>query len=354
MIDAPLYIANTEATLRAIVFANRVAKMIERKRRQALAISSENNAGISYQYELISPFGEIDRMIRRTAPLLVRQHFNQITEIISEKLMNIFPIAYVEARSKIAQSIFPGMSAFQVNQIVTKQMIPQKIIRKMTRGASPSVTASIISITGDPVKRRQLINEYFERLRSSAYASVRTGMASMYGETNQIVYGSIPADVIGFQVLGILDNRIRPEHRARHGTIYYKNPGVGRPGFSQMPNPPLEADGSYAYNCRCTLIPVFKGDETKAKDIRGRVIPNAKIFSEWFDRQNGRAKSAIVGKSRLLAAVARRGGGEPNWIEFLDPKTGTLMSAKEIKNESNRKRSNRIRKISQMMASSKI
>lgn len=350
MIDAALYIANTEATLRGIALANKVAKMIDRKHKQALSISSENHAKVSYQYELISPFNEIEGIVKYAAPLLVRQHFNSITEIISKKLINTF----TEARSKIAQSIFPGMSAFQVNQIVTKENITQKVIRRMTRGASPSVTASIISITGDPIKRKQLLDQYFAKLRTAAYASVRNGISSMYGNTNQIVYGSIPADVIGFQVLGILDNRIRPEHRARHGTIYYKNPGIGRLGFSQMPNPPLEADGSYAYNCRCTLIPVFKGDETKARDIRGRVIPNAKVFSEWFDGQSGRAKSAIVGKSRLLAAVARRGGGEPNWIEFLDPKTGMLMSAKEIKNESNRKRINRIRKISEMMASSKI
>lgn len=341
MIDAPLYIANTEATLRAIVLASKVAKMIDRKHRQALAISSEKKTNSSYQYELISPFDEINRMVKTSAPGLVRQHFNAITEILAKRVMQTI----AEARSRIATTVFPGLSAFQVNQIVTKELIPQRIINKMLRGASPTATASILAITGNPAERQRLINEYFRRLRTAAYSSVRTGMSSMYGSTNQIVYDSIPADVIGFQVLGILDNRIRPKHRARHGTIYYKNPGVGRPGFAQMPNPPLEEDGSYAYNCRCTLIPVFKGDDTKARDIKGRIIPNAKVFSEWFDRQSDSAKKAVVGVKRFKIAAQRRGGGSPNWIEFLDAKTGILMTDQEIKNESNRKRINRIRKL---------
>ncbi len=350
MIDAPLFIANTEATLRAIVLANRVAKMIDRKMAQAISISNNAQGPINYQYEIVSPIVEVSRLFNRFAPALARRHYEQITEIIASKLKE----EVIEARSQIAKTVFPGLSAKQVNAIVTKPVLTQRVMRQLLRGSSPSATASFISITSNPQERRRLIEEYFRRLRNVAYTSVRTAMAMVYAQVNGQVYDAIPADVIGFQVLGILDNRIRPTHRARHGTIYYKNPGVGRPGFNQMPNPPLEADGSYAYNCRCSLIPVFKGDDTKARDIRGRVIPNARVFSEWFDRQTERARIAIVGVKRYQAAKAKNNDRHPSWVDFLDPKTGMLMDVQDIKQESARKRASRILKINSMMAASKI
>lgn len=52
----------------------------------------------------------------------------------------------------------------------------------------------------------------------------------------------------------------RPEHRARHGTIYYKRPAPGQKGLDEMPRPPFESprDGStLAYNCRCWISPVW-------------------------------------------------------------------------------------------------
>jgi hypothetical protein len=63
--------------------------------------------------------------------------------------------------------------------------------------------------------------------------------------------------VVGYQVNAIRDQRTRPAHLARHGTVYYRNPRRGQLGFDQMPHPPLEADGTMAHNCRCFLTPVF-------------------------------------------------------------------------------------------------
>jgi len=342
MIDAPLFIANTETTLRSIAFATKVVRTIDRKHKEALLSLDRNKFGSNFEYETMSVFAAIMRLVSHDAPALIKKHYNEITEIISDKIEH----TVMEARSKIATTVFPDLSAQQVSLIVANQQIPQKIYNALKRGgSSPRQIASMIAIMGNPAERRRLLDDYFRRLRNAAYTSVRTGMASMAGQVNREVYDSIPADVIGFQVLGILDNRIRPAHRARHGTIYYKVPGVDRPGFEQMPNPPLEADGSYAFNCRCSLIPVFKGDDTKARDIRGRIIPNAKVFSVWFDRQTQAAKIAIVGKKRYMAAVARKGGGSPNWIEFLDSRTGILMTDKEIENETRTKRKNRIARL---------
>ncbi len=70
------------------------------------------------------------------------------------------------------------------------------------------------------------------------------------------------SNLIGWQVLGILDNRIRPKHRHRHGDTFYYHPRPERNerGMDECPNPPYESprDGNtLAYNCRCRIVPLF-------------------------------------------------------------------------------------------------
>ena len=67
--------------------------------------------------------------------------------------------------------------------------------------------------------------------------------------------------VIGYQIHALLDERTRPEHRKRNGTIYYAHPVGDQLGYDQMPDPPHEADGSLAWNCRCYLTPVLRDQE---------------------------------------------------------------------------------------------
>jgi SPP1 gp7 family putative phage head morphogenesis protein len=59
----------------------------------------------------------------------------------------------------------------------------------------------------------------------------------------------IPDLVTGYQILATLDSRTRPEHRKRHGTIFHRDPKSGEHGFAEMPHPPVEADGTLAWNC---------------------------------------------------------------------------------------------------------
>lgn len=72
------------------------------------------------------------------------------------------------------------------------------------------------------------------------------------------------AGLVGWQVLSMLDERVRPKHRERHGRVYYYNPRPerGERGMDEMPNPPYESPndgGVWAPNCRCVLVPVFEG-----------------------------------------------------------------------------------------------
>ncbi len=62
--------------------------------------------------------------------------------------------------------------------------------------------------------------------------------------------------IAGFTVHATFHNT-RPEHAARDGTTYWKNPRPGQKGMDECPRPPLEADGSIAWNCACWLTPVL-------------------------------------------------------------------------------------------------
>lgn len=170
-------------------------------------------------------------------------------------------------------------------------------------------------------------------------------MSEVVGESGKRAYESLPADLVGFQVHGILDDRIRPAHRDRNGTVYYKKPRYDNPGLDQMPNPPLEADGSIAYNCRCWLTPVMTLGAQKFYDFKKRLIPNPKIFNDWFNSSTKDKQIMAIGVKRYNAASKKLKKGEKlEWKHLLDPVTGLLLDEKQIAAESYQKRTARIKK----------
>jgi len=200
------------------------------------------------------------------------------------------------------------------------------------------------------MKRQNLLEQYFRAMRNNAYTIARTSMSELIGKAGKIAYESLPKDLVGFQVHGILDERIRPAHRARNGTIYYKKPRYDNPGFDQMPNPPLEADGSMAYNCRCWLTPIMSLDAQKFFDFKGRIIPNAKIFNEWFSTSSKDRRIMAVGVRRYNAAMKRlRKGEKLEWASMLDPVTGMLLDEKQLLAETPQKRAARIKKAKKVI-----
>lgn len=68
---------------------------------------------------------------------------------------------------------------------------------------------------------------------------------------------SFGPDLLGFQIHATLDSATRPEHRKRDGTKYYFDPKPGQKPMSECPDPPLEADGSISWNCRCWRSPLL-------------------------------------------------------------------------------------------------
>lgn len=101
------------------------------------------------------------------------------------------------------------------------------------------------------------VRPMLDGVRYRARRLARTyGMAIAHDSQMQ-AHAAVDDLIIGYKIIATLDSKTRPEHRKRNGTIYYKQPKAGQKGLDQMPDPPREADGTLAWNCRCILSPVL-------------------------------------------------------------------------------------------------
>lgn len=160
-----------------------------------------------------------------------------------------------DARTATGEVIIEPPPAFEIMRIVgpaplrlTKLFDPDRIAAQVWAGIADGQNRTQIAKTlstflnGDMVAARRVART--EGLRVATAMTLQT--------SEQI------ADlVVGYQVYAVLDDRTRPEHRARDGTIYYRNPKSGQKGLDQMPQPPIDPGGKLAYNCRCFISPVF-------------------------------------------------------------------------------------------------
>ena len=80
--------------------------------------------------------------------------------------------------------------------------------------------------------------------------------------------------VVGYQVHSALAETTRPEHRRRHLTMYFREARPGEKGMDEMPRPPLEADGSVAWNCLCYLTPILNDG---SRDPSPAVLPSTAL-----------------------------------------------------------------------------
>ncbi len=341
-------IEQIEANYDTIKIANRVSAIVEKRKKAAL--SGDNYSTIDkIEYQLGIVYNDISELITSVAPFFLQKHSRKINKILRNALLGK---DIEEGRKSIARQVFGDIPKEVVAQIVRNQNVPARILKAMQRTRmTPRAYAQAIAIQRDPVIRASLVSNYFNMVRNTAYTVTRTSAAAMMGQARMRAYGAIPKDLVGFQVHGILDERIRPAHRARNGTIYYKNPNYGQPGLPEMPNPPLEADGSTAFNCRCWLTPILSSLSNKFYDFKGRIIPNARIFDEWFGSSVKDLQILAIGVKRYNAATKRlRKGEQLKWHHLLDPVSGMLLDSDEIANETPTARANRIKKAKNLIA----
>lgn len=302
---------------------------------------------VKYNTDIV--YAEVQDFVEKRSTRLMEVYLRNLGTIITS---TIEKYSLQEAKKTINKTFFPGVPKEQILRIIRGEQIGKRILSKMSKsGMPPSVLASLALIQNDPMKRQRVLSDYFIRMRNNAYTIARTAMSGMAGKIGKAAYEALPRDLVGFQVHGILDDRIRPAHRARNGTVYYKKPRYGNKGFDEMPNPPLEADGTIAYNCRCWLTPIMSLDSNKFYDFKGRIIPNAKIFDEWFSTSSKDRQILAIGVRRYNAAIKKLKKGERlKWEHILDPVTGMLLDENSIKSESPQKRSARIKKAKKVIS----
>lgn len=106
------------------------------------------------------------------------------------------------------------------------------------------------------------LQKQFDGYAAAARRVARTEGLRVATETQLSASEQLSDMITGYQILATLDDRTRPEHRERHGRIYYRDPKGNQKGFDEMPRPPIDPGGEMAWNCRCTMAPVFAGEET--------------------------------------------------------------------------------------------
>ncbi len=221
---------------------------------------------------------------------------------------------------------------------------PQRLAETVAQGVAAGDTQQQIARRLLPV---------VDGVRSTARRIARTEGLRVAQEIQVRAWDGLGEMLQGYQIRAVLDERTREEHRLRNGTIYYKDPKPGQHGLEECPRPPLEADGTIAWNCRCTLSPVLAPpdylDASALKlfrDNESMLVPDPATYSDWFAGAGPRARRVAVG-TRRYAAAREVIGSEPGYEIFVDPDddAGGLMSIDRLRNEGAFERTKRINRV---------
>lgn len=165
----------------------------------------------------------------------------------------------------LIDAILPPLDREAVRRVVYGSGWLQTI-QSLTRLASPESLAAQIAgavQAGQSVQQiAATIRPFVQGVQTSARRVARTAGLWVAHQAELDVYRGLENDVIaGYTVRAVLDGRTRPEHRARDGQQFWCRPTGGQKGLSEMPRPPREADGTFAFNCRCWLEPILTAEQ---------------------------------------------------------------------------------------------
>lgn len=305
-------------------------------------------------------------------------HKATVSEVVSEAPRSVLTLALQqkgdlteakltpEQQAQVKAQLFDPLDEQATSQIVFAPSATtswQARIAAQTKLAPPDQVAALViqgMAAGQTVQQlAKSIEPAVQGVRTSARRVARTeGMRVAHAARLQ-AFDDLGDMVIGYQIHATMDWRVRPHHAARNGNIYYKNPGAGQLSVAEMPHPPIEEDGTVAFNCRCYLTPVFDADPVIENDpaLKALFTDNDKklvsdpvVYSEWFNNATEQERKWAVGVRRLAAAKANlQPGEELTWAHVLDPETGQLIPADKLQMESEADRLERIQKVNEVM-----
>ncbi|CAB4160544.1 Phage head morphogenesis domain [uncultured Caudovirales phage] len=264
--------------------------------------------------------------------------------------------------NEIQRMLFPALSDRKVQDIVFSPSAGTSWTARMTqltRLAPPDQVAALVTqwaAQGRPPRDLEAaLLPLVNGVRSTARRVARTEGQRVANKVRMEAYSGLEDVIAGYQIHGTMDSRIRPHHAARNGTIYWKDPKPGQPGLRDLPHPPMEADGTVAHNCRCWVTPVLSVDQEIVddpaaqqlfKNNEGKLIPDPTVYSDWFQTAPQNERAYAVGPKRMAAVVSRLLPGQADdWSNYVNDKTGKLLTAKEIRSETPAKREKRIKNV---------
>jgi SPP1 gp7 family putative phage head morphogenesis protein len=114
-----------------------------------------------------------------------------------------------------------------------------------------------------------------------------------------------------------------------------------------------DGNGLVISNCRCWSIPVLVppddvGDDPAFTAIfqntDGANIPDPAAYDKWFDQADDGQRKLAAGTRRYNDMAERLGGvRNPEWTDFVDPETGSLLSRNQLSRETDAEREDRRR-----------
>jgi SPP1 gp7 family putative phage head morphogenesis protein len=161
----------------------------------------------------------------------------------------------------LAGMLLPPLDPAAVNRVVYASGWAQAVQRLTSLAAPDLLAARVASAVARGLTVQQIaaeIRPVVDDFQTSARRVARTAGLWVAHEAERDVYRGLEGDLIaGYTVRAVRDSRTRPEHRKRDGQKFYVRPVAGQRPMSECPHPPREADGSWAFNCRCFLTPIL-------------------------------------------------------------------------------------------------
>lgn len=120
-----------------------------------------------------------------------------------------------------------------------------------------------------------------------------------------------------------------------------------------------DGKGLVISNCRCWSVPILAPPEEVASDpgltatfanAGEENIPDPAAYDQWFDQADEAARRLAVGSRRYGEMAANvKGVRDPEWTDFIDPKTGKLLSRNALSSETDAERAERKNEVAQVI-----
>lgn len=236
------------------------------------------------------------------------------------------------ARDLFQSLIFPPPDESVVRAVVFQSNWVQRLATQTALGTPDAIASKVVQALATGKKVNELARDLLpvvNGVRSTARRIARDeNMHAAHAMQHQ-AWAQLGDMVTGYQVNAVLDERTRPLHRARNGQVFYKQPKGSQLGMNECPQPPREADGSHAYNCRCFLTPVLMVADDEGNNITPPAPIDRDATAEWFDDTSERNQRIAVGVERFELAKDML-GRKPSWLDFTD-QAGNMLPVDSLR-----------------------